>query len=257
MRHKTHQRRRGRWDIQNTKRDPSGTSLEKSHAQQPIRVFIADRHEIIRVGVRALLEGAVDLEVVGEADDGNRLLVQVPQARPDVVLLESRLTGRSDVEICQRLLAALPTIGIVLIGPGYDAAAFRHVRETGVRGFLLNNVSQSELVQAIHTVAQGMPYFCPEATAATFRLLRQQRTRVGHGAGLQILSPQERRVIALIADGCTNKEIAARLVLSEKTVKNYIVNMFTKLEIERRTQAVALYVKAQHHHRPMRNDLSE
>jgi two-component system, NarL family, response regulator DevR len=240
-----------------SKKSATSKSVVASPRRHPIRVFIADSHEVLRTGVHAVLAGESDLDVVGEAAGVDELLSEARRTRPDVVLLESRLTGGSDAEICKMVCAVLPLIRIILLGSNHDAAAFHQALETGVQGFVLKNVSREELVHAIHTVAKGIPYLCPGAPGGTFQLLREQQNGVGLHSGLQILSPQERRVIALIAEGHTNKEIAAKLVLSDKTVKNYIANMFAKLEIERRTQAVALYLKTQHHRIPMSNGISE
>lgn len=213
-----------------------------------IRVFIADNHEVVRAGVRALLKGARDLCIVGEAGNADDLLAEVQRTTPDVILLKSGLSGGSDVEMCKMLCDHLPAIRIIAVAWNNEASGFRHAVEAGAHGILLGNVSREKLIQGIRTVAKGSSYLSPDGPGMTLRLLRERLDVFGTRSGLQILSPQERRIISLIAAGNTNKEIAVNLALSDKTVKNYIGNMFAKLDITRRTQAVALYVQACQHH---------
>ena len=211
--------------------------------RHPIRIFIADSHEVVRAGVRAMVEGERDLKVIGEADNAEDVFSESRRTKPDVVLLESGLSGSSESEIYKSLLHVLPSVRIISLMGDNHAASLRRAVEGGVQGCLRKSTCRIELIQAIHTVAKGGTYLSPEDTDETFRLLRQQHDADGSRSGLDGLSPQERRVIALIAEGNTNKEIATKLGLSDKTVKNYICNMFAKLDIERRTQAVVLYMK--------------
>lgn len=242
MRQKTQNRRRERQNKKWIITDPSSITASSS---RPIRVFIADGYEVVRVGVRALLEGERDLKVVGEADNAEDVLCKSRRAKPDVVLLESGLSGSSESEIYKTLLNVLPSVRIISVMRDSDAEAFRNATEAGAQGFLRKSSGRIELVGAIRTVAKGGSYLSSEETDQTLRLLRQRQDTICAQSTLHTLSPQERRIIALIAEGNTNKEIAAKLMLSDKTVKNYIGNMFAKLEIKRRTQAVALYLKAQ------------
>ena len=226
------------------------TSLETSVAesprpQQPIRVFIANQRAIVRAGVRAFLERERTLTVVGEADDAEKALSEAQRTKPQIILLESGLAGSSDTDLFTRLYDVLPSVRIISLMGDNTGAAFRRSVEGGAQGYLGNNMSQKELVQAIRTVAKGDAYLGPESVNQAFSMLRQQQTVDSSPSGVKGLSPQEQRVIALLADGNTNKEIAAKLMLSEKTVKNYIANIFTKLGVERRTHAVALYYQAQ------------
>ncbi len=213
--------------------------------QHPIRVVLIGSTQVMRAGLRTFLQDDGFLEVVGEADTAINLMPQLQQIKPDIVLIESQLTRGTDADTCKTLLTTCPSIGIILIGASNGHAAFHRALEAGAQGFLLTNVCRSELLQAIHTVAKGVPYLCSEAVAETFRLLRQQQSEQTTPSPVQSLSPQERRIIALIAEGCTNKEIASKLFLSDKTVKNYIANLYTKLEIDRRSQAAAIYVRSQ------------
>ncbi len=226
-------------------------SRQTSFSSRPIRIVIADGHEVVRAGIRALLANEQDLEVVGQADNTDVLLTEFRRMKPDVVLLTYGLPGSTDVEACQQLFHSLPHIRIIVLVRDNDAAVFRHIAEEGAQGILLGNIGREELIKSVRAVARGDSYLDPEAVEKTFRLLRQQQEETYLPSGLHVLSPQERRIIPLIAEGYTNKEIAVKLALSDKTVKNYVANMFAKLEINRRTQAVTLYLKTQQHHMPM------
>lgn len=253
MRQKTQNHRRTRQTKKWTFPDPSSII---SAASRPIRVFIADGYEVVRAGVRALLEGERDLTIVGETDNAEDVLSESRRTKPDVVLLESGLSGSSESEFYKTLLNVLPSVRIISLMRDGDTEAFRNAIEAGAQGFLRMSTGRIELVGAIRTVAKGGSYLSSVEADQTFRLLRRQQDTMCARSSLHILSPQERRIIALIAEGNTNKEIAAKLVLSDKTVKNYIGNMFAKLEIERRTQAATLYMKAQQHQHSMREEIS-
>lgn len=244
MRQKTQNHRRER---QNKKWSFPGPSRITSSPARPVRVFIADGCEVVRAGVRALLEGERDLTVVGGADNAEDVFSELRRTKPDVALLESGLSGGSESEFYKTLRNALPSLRIISLMKDGDAGAFRNAIEAGAQGFLRKSTGRIELVGAIRTVAKGGSYLSSEEADQTFHLLRRQQDTICARSSLHILSPQERRIIALIAEGNTNKEIAAKLVLSDKTVKNYIGNMFAKLEIERRTQAATLYMRAQQH----------
>ncbi len=229
----------------NTKSSCPIPSNATSLLPQQTRVFIADAHEVVRVGVCALLEGEQDLDVVGQADNVAAMLSELRRTKPDIILLGSGLSDGSDSDLYKALLHVLPSVRIISLMRDDNAMAFRHAVEAGVQGYLRENTGRMELVRAFRAVAKGDSYLGPDGVEWTFRRLRAQQNSVCYRSALERLSPQERRVIALMAEGNTNKEIATKLALSDKTVKNYIVNMFSKLEIERRTQAVVLYLKAQ------------
>lgn len=243
MPHNTLKRRRVHRANQWKKRAASRNSVVEASPQHPIRVFIADKHEVIRAGVHVFLQGEHDLEVVGEADNADAVLSESRRVKPDVVLLDFRLSGGSEADICKGLFDALPSVRIIGLMGGDNAPAFLTVVEAGAQGCLQKDTCRTELVRAIRIVAKGGSYLGPESADQTFRLLKQWQDAACPRSGLRALSPQERRVISLIAEGNTNKEIATKLALSDKTVKNYIVSIFTKLNIDRRTQAVALYLQ--------------
>lgn len=235
----------------NAKRTLSANSVSKLPYGDALRIFVADSHEIIRAGVRTLLERYDDLTVVGEAHDADSTLRKCRTTKPHVVLLEFGLPGDSPPNMCKRLLHALPSVRVIISMWGKNDTTVHEIIETGAQGYVLKSVSRIELVRAIHIAVKGGRYpSLRRSNGAVDRRRRYPDTNGSHHR-LRILSPQERRIIPLIADGNTNKEIAAKLVLSEKTVKNYIANMFAKLEIERRTQAVVLYMKAGRHQAQM------
>ncbi|HSA86989.1 MAG TPA: response regulator transcription factor [Nitrospira sp.] len=235
----------------NAKRTLSANSVSKQSYGDALRIFVADSHEIIRAGVRTLLERYDDLTVVGEAHDADSTLRKCRTTKPHVVLLEFGLPGDSPPNMCKRLLHALPSVRVIISMWGKNDTTVHEIIETGAQGYVLKSVSRIELVRAIRIAVKGGRYpSLRRSNGAVDRRRRYPDTNGSHHR-LRILSPQERRIIPLIADGNTNKEIAAKLVLSEKTVKNYIANMFAKLEIERRTQAVVLYMKAGRHQAQM------
>jgi two-component system, NarL family, response regulator DevR len=212
------------------------------------RIFIADKHEIVRAGLRTIVAGEPDLDVAGEAGSAETMLADARRIQPDVIVFGGWSVGTSDIDLCKGLFHALPSIRILLIGSGHGVSSFRQALESGAQGFLMDNAGREEIVRAIRTVAQGTFYLGPEAVGETFRLLRASQAKNGLRAGLEVFSVQERHILGLMADGNTNKEIAGKMVLSDKTVKNYIANIFAKLEIHHRTQAVAYYLKTQLRH---------
>lgn len=245
MPHNTLQRRRVHRLNQEKTHAASRNSVVEASPQHPIRVFIADKHELIRAGVHAFLQGEHDLAVVGAAGSVDAVLSESGRTKPDVVLLDLRLSGGSEADICKGLFDALPSVRIIGLIESENDTAFLTVVEAGAQGCLQKSTCRTELVRAIRIVAQGGSYLGPESVDQTFRLLRQWQGAAGPRSGLRALSPQEQRIITLIAEGNANKEIATKMVLSDKTVKNYIANIFTKLEVGSRCHAVALYLKAQ------------
>ncbi|MBS0181591.1 MAG: response regulator transcription factor [Nitrospira sp.] len=233
--------------------DPSRIRTSRA---RPIRVFIADGCEVIRAGVCALLEEERDLEVVGVAGNAEDVLPESQRTKPDVLILKSGLSGGLDFDIYKHLFNVLPAVRIISLMRDGDAEAFRNAVEGGAQGYLWEKAGRMELIRAIRTVATGDSYLGQGTVDQTFHLLRARQESVCSPSALQILSGQERRVMTLIVEGNTNKQIATKLMLSEKTVRNYVVGIFAKLRIRRRTQAVAIYMKAQEDRTPMRKEMS-
>lgn len=209
----------------------------------PIRILIADAQEIVRAGMRTMLSGQPDLLVVGESSSAAGTLSEAKRVSPDLVLMEARLPDGSGSDVCRLLLHSHPAIRVFMVTMYHSPATFRTAAEAGVHGYVLKGIHLDELLGAIRVVAHGASYLQSEMVN---QALSEMRGVNGVRApGLHLLSPQQRRVIRLLAEGNTNKEIAVALSLSEKTVKNYLANMFTKLQITRRTQAVSLYFQYQ------------
>lgn len=214
-------------------------------ARPPIRALLADDSELIRNAVRAALGQRRDptIEVVGETGTLAATVDECARLKPDVLLLDIGLPDGSGLEACRRTLELQPGLRvIVLTGSSTD----QHVHEAilaGARGYLMKEVDPKALAQAVVDVADGKSVFDHDSTARALRLVRA-RAAPTVGESLATLSVQERRVLALVAQGRTNKEIGAELVLSENTVKNYLSNVFEKLQVKHRSQAASIYVQA-------------
>ncbi len=200
----------------------------------PVRVFLLDDHEIVRTGLRALLEGDVDFTVVGEAATAGEALDRIPPTRPHIALLDVRLPDGSGVEVCREIRSSVPDVACVMLTSYADDEALFAAIMAGASGYVLKQVGSNSLLDDLRKVASGQSLLDP---ALAERVLE----RLGRGPDpdplLASLTPQERRILDLVADGQTNRQIAANLYLAEKTVKNYVSNLLTKLGMERRTQA--------------------
>ncbi len=199
-----------------------------------VRVFLLDDHDIVRRGLTHLLETQDDIEVVGEAGTASEALSRIPPTRPDVALLDVRLPDSDGVEVCREIRSRHPEIQCLMLTSFSDDEALFDAIMAGASGFLLKQVKSEEIVQAVRFVASGQSLLDP---AVTGRVLERLRKGPEEDERLAKLSPQERNILELIADGLTNRQIAAKIHLAEKTVKNYVSNLLTKLGMERRTQA--------------------
>ena len=207
-----------------------------------IRVFLLDDHEIVRTGLRALLESTDDLEVVGEAGTVAEAMSRIPALQPDVAILDVRLPDGSGVEVCRDIRAQLPgTACIMLTSYADDEALFASIM-AGSSGYVLKQVGGNSLVDDVRRVAAGQSLLDP---ALTDRVLRRLRDGPEEEPLLASLTNQERRILDLIAEGKTNRQIAEDMFLAEKTVKNYVSNLLTKLGMERRTQAASYATRIQ------------
>ena len=205
-------------------------------AVMTIRVFLLDDHEIVRTGLRSLLESTDELEVVGEAGTVAEALARIPALRPDVAILDVRLPDGSGVEVCRDIRAQMPeTACIMLTSYADDEALFASIM-AGSSGYVLKQVGGNSLVDDVRRVAGGESLLDP---ALTDRVLRRLRDGPEEEPLLASLTRQERRILDLIAEGKTNRQIAEDMYLAEKTVKNYVSNLLTKLGMERRTQAAS------------------
>jgi two-component system, NarL family, response regulator DevR len=205
-----------------------------SESIEPIPVFLLDDHEVVRQGVRSLLESTGEVVVVGEAGLAAEALARIRAVRPRVAILDVRLPDGNGVEVCREVRNDLPDVHCLMLTSYSDDEALFEAIMAGASGYVLKQIRGNELIQAVRRVAKGESLLDP---AVTGRVLRKLREPSVEDERLARLSDQERRILDLIAEGCTNRQIGQRLHLAEKTVKNYVSNMLTKLGMERRTEA--------------------
>jgi two-component system, NarL family, response regulator DevR len=199
-----------------------------------VRVFLLDDHDIVRRGLTHLFETQDDIEVVGEAGTAEEALSRIPPTRPDVALLDVRLPDSDGVEVCREIRSRHPEIQCLMLTSFADDEALFDAIMAGASGFILKQIKSEEIVEAVRFVAKGQSLLDP---AVTGRVLERLRKGPEEDELLAQLSPQERNILNLIADGLTNRQIAEQIHLAEKTVKNYVSNLLSKLGMERRTQA--------------------
>ena len=207
---------------------------------EQIRVFLLDDHDVVRRGMRALLESAGDIEVVGEAASAAEALVRVPALKPQVAVLDVRLPDGDGVTVCRDLRSQLPDLACLMLTSYADDEALFGAIMAGASGYLLKQVRGEDILGAVRSVAGGDSLLDPKITA---RVMERLRTRANNTDPLAALSDQERRVLDLIGEGLTNRQIGERMYLAEKTVKNYVSNLLAKLGLERRTQAATMVVR--------------
>ena len=210
----------------------------------PIRLLLVDDHEVVRVGLRTLLHNNQGITVVGEAGSKAAAVRAVTQLNPDIVLMDARLPDGSGIEAAREIHASHPTTRIIFLTSFSDDESALAAVLAGAQGYVLKAIDSSLLIRSIREVSNGQSILNPALTQRALNWIKAWPDQNGPARG-QSLSPQEERVLALVAEGLTNKEIATAMQLSDKTVKNYLANMFTKLHISRRAQAAALFVKRQ------------
>ena len=200
-----------------------------------IRVFLLDDHEVVRTGLRQLLESGGDIEVVGEAGTAASAIARIPALKPDVAILDARLPDGSGVEVCRQIRSGEPsTKAIILTSFDDDEALFASIM-AGAAGYILKQVTGQDLLAAVRHVAAGGSLLDPKVTERVMQRLRDGGPE--EPEELRSLSAQERRILELVAEGLTNKQIGERLFLAEKTVKNYMSKVLAKLGLVSRTQA--------------------
>ncbi|WP_017543472.1 response regulator [Nocardiopsis prasina] len=205
-----------------------------------IRVFLVDDHEIVRRGVGALLDDEDGIQVVGEAGTAAQALARIPALEPDVVVLDVRLPDGDGVTVCRDIRSTLPDTRILMLTSYSDDEALYGAVMAGASGYILKQIHGTDLVGAVRTVAEGRSLLDPESTT---RMLERLRAEAVRKDPLSELTEQERRVLELIGEGLTNREIGTRMYLAEKTVKNYVSRVLAKLGMARRTQAAAYAVR--------------
>ena len=206
-----------------------------------IRVFILDDHELMRAGLRAVLERESDIEVVGEAATVTEGLLGIDGSRPDVALIDLVLPDGDGLEVCRGVSRDMPGVRSLVLATRSDDDVLASAIRADAAGFLLKRTPVRELIRSVRVIADGGALIDPTLMARLLERLRTGRVEEGDASALAQLSPQERRLLDLLAEGLTNRQVAARMGLAEKTVKNYVSNLLRKLNMSSRTEA-AVYV---------------
>ncbi|WP_395695124.1 response regulator [Nocardioides sp.] len=218
-------------------RDNAGSS------ERQITVYLLDDHELVRRGIREVLEGAEDIRVVGESGAATGAVEEIVRLRPDVALLDGRLPDGSGIDVCRRVREADPGIqALILTSYDQEEPLFAAIK-AGAAGYLLKQVKGGDLVDAVRRVAAGQSIMDPALTASVLDRLRHGGSDEPNGH----LTEKEEQILELVGEGLTNRQIAARLGLAEKTVKNYVSTMLGKLGVESRTQAAIVALKRAPH----------
>jgi two-component system, NarL family, response regulator DevR len=211
-----------------------------------VRIFLLDDHEIVRRGLRELFEGEADFEVVGEAADAEEAMARVPPTRPDVAVLDVRLPGTSGIEVCRDLSATMPDLKCLMLTSFADDDALFSAVLAGASGYLLKQIRGTGLVSAVRQVAEGQSLIDPALMAGVMDRMRGKP----EDERMAKLSSQERRILDLIAEGKTNRQIGTEMFLAEKTVKNYVSSLLQKMGFSRRTEAAVYATRSKDGQRP-------
>jgi len=216
------------------------SSGQSSDPPVPIRVFLLDDHEIVRRGIRELLESEGDIVVVGESGLAEEATRRIPALRPDVAILDGRLPDGSGIDVCRDVRSVDPSIAALILTSYDDDDALFSAIMAGAAGYILKQVRGNDLVDTVRRVAAGQSMLDPAVTAQVLERLRQGPPS---DPSLEQLTAQELKILELIGQGMTNRQIAATLFLAEKTVKNYVSSMLAKLGLQSRTQAAIFATK--------------
>ena len=207
-------------------------------ADEPIRVYLLDDHELVRQGIRRVLEASGQIEIVGEADTIAVGTAQIPALLPDVAVLDVRLPDGSGIEACRTIRSLVPSVKALMLTSYDDDEALFAAIMAGAAGYVLKEIRGGDLVDAVRRVAGGQSLIDPAVTARLLDRVRSGQTY--NNADLSALTPQETRLLGFIAEGLTNREIAVQMSLAEKTVKNYVSSVLAKLGVGRRAQAAVI-----------------
>ncbi len=208
--------------------------------ERDVRVFLVDDHEVVRQGVRSLIDASGDLLVVGEADSVETGLARVLAVQPDVAILDVRLPDGNGVELCREIRSRLPQVSCLMLTSYSDDEALFEAIIAGASGYVLKQVRGGELIDAIRRVARGEHLLDP---AVTGRVMKRLSSPSPDDARLASLTAREREVLDLIGQGLTNRQIGERMYLAEKTVKNYVSGLLAKMGMERRTEAAVFVAR--------------
>lgn len=210
----------------------------------PLRILLVDDSELVRRGIKTVINAQTErpMRVVGEAGSVAEAIAESLRLKPDIVLLDIRLPDGTGFDACRKILENLPATRIIILTSHSNDNFVYEAVTAGVHGYLMKEIDPAGLLQALEDVAAGKSILGADVTTRVLRLIRGGQAQ-GQSPDISTLSPQERRVLALVAEGQTNKQIAEKLDLSENTVKNYLVNVFEKLRVKRRAQAAIYYVQ--------------
>ena len=214
----------------------------RGSAGRPFRLLVVDDHEVVRQGLVALLDRRPNFQVVAEAGTVEEALAQARLHQPDIVIMDVRLPDGSGVEACREIRAELPETRVIMLTSFPDDEAVLSAIVAGAAGYLLKQIRARDLVSALEAVGRGESLLDPAVTERILARVRQIASGEIHDE-LAGLTPQERKILMLVAEGKTNKEIAAEIFLSDKTVKNYVSSILAKLNLERRAQAAAFVAR--------------
>ncbi len=217
--------------------------MNKAPDSPRINLLLVDDSEVVRMGLRALLGTEPTIKIVGEATNVASAVEHCARLQPDVVLLDIRLPDGTGIDACRQILKRSENSRVLILTSVVDDTIVDEAIRAGAHGYLLKEVDGRGLVSAIRDVAAGKSILDPAITARVMQIMKSGS--IGGRDALALLSPQEKRVLALIAEGCTNKEVGVRLNLSEKTVKNYLSTVFEKLHVSRRAEAAVIYAQEQ------------
>lgn len=212
--------------------------------QSSVRVVLIDDHPVVRAGVGEILARAKDLRIIGEGASVAESLTLARSLKPDLIVLDLTLPDGSGVNACRQLLRVMPHLRVLMMSIHDDPTVVQAALTAGAHGYVLKDMAGEQLVNAIRMILAGHLFIQPRLIGPVGDALRDAMSG-GRSRGLAALSPQERRILPLLAEGRTNKEIGVELTLSEKTVKNYLANVFTKLQVTKRSSAAALYARGQ------------
>jgi DNA-binding NarL/FixJ family response regulator len=208
----------------------------------PIRILIADDHEVVRIGLASLLDGQPGLQVVAQAESGEEAVRLARRHRPDVVVMDIRMPNGSGIDACRTITAEMEGMPVIMLTSHADSEALFDAIDAGASGYVLKRIGTTALIDAVRTVAGGGSLLDPTMTRRVLDRLRNA-SRVEEAGAFSELTDQERRVLAIIADGSSNREIAERMGLAEKTVRNYVSSILAKLALASRSQAAAYAIR--------------
>ncbi|MEX1168602.1 MAG: response regulator transcription factor [Chloroflexota bacterium] len=217
--------------------------MTHSEVPSPMRLLVVDDHEVVRQGLVALLERREAFQVVAEAGTVAESIEQARRHQPDIVIMDVRLPDGSGIEACRAIRAELPATRVVMLTSYPDEEAVLSAIVAGASGYLLKQIRGRDLVAALETVGRGGSLLDPAVTERVLERIRRIASGASESDEISQLTSQERKILLLVAEGKTNKEIASEIFLSDKTVKNYVSSILAKLNLERRAQAAAFVAK--------------